>query len=271
MCTGTNNEGYSIAINKCFDAFGEFFEMPTKGALTQARDRISYTFFKDQFDDIKSTFKGHQKKYKGLRVYSVDGDIYAIRRNKNFEDAGFYGCPVQKNKESHFLRMYSVTAVDVFSGIPVEFAYGTTCKEIDLALSFIHKLEEKSISIYDRLYFSKSLVREHFIANNYFLCRVQKSSFKEVTELFKSKKRTSSMVIDGKMIRLIKFYNKKNKEETVFATNLLKEQVSNKEISKESAGVGLKLVREYLSLNNANLEITSERNQGACFTIVLPK
>ena len=29
-----NNEGYRIAINKCFDAFDEFFEMPTKGALT---------------------------------------------------------------------------------------------------------------------------------------------------------------------------------------------------------------------------------------------
>lgn len=52
---------------------------------------------------------------------------------------------------------------------------------------------------------------------------------------------------------------------------ILQDKISNKEISKESAGVGLKLVREYLSLNNANLEITSERNQGACFTIVLPK
>ena len=225
-----NNEGYSIAINKCFDAFDEFFEMPTKGALTQARDRISYKFFEDQFELMKSDFKKHQKKYKGFYVYSIDGDIYAIQRNKNLEEAGFYGCPVQSDKESHFLRMYSVTAVDVFSGIPTEFSYGTTCKEIDLSLRFIQKLDKQSISIYDRLYFSTKLVKEHKVATNYFLCRVQRGSFKEVTKLYKSKNKTSTMIIDGVKIRLIKFYNKKSEEMTVFATNLPKKKISNKEI-----------------------------------------
>ena len=120
--------------------------------------------------------------------------------------------------------MYSVTAVEVFSGIPVEFAYGTKCKEIDLALSFIKNLGNNSISIYDRLYFSTSIVKEHQAANNYFLCRVQKNSFRQVTELYNSNEKTSTMVINGVNIRLIKFYNKKNKEETVFATNLPKEK-----------------------------------------------
>jgi hypothetical protein len=71
MCSGMNHEGYSIAINKCFDAFGEFFEMPTKGALTQARDRISYTFFKDQFEEIKSNFNNHKKNIKDLAYIAL--------------------------------------------------------------------------------------------------------------------------------------------------------------------------------------------------------
>lgn len=228
-----NSEGYSISITKAFNAFGEFFEMPTKGALTQARNRISYSFFKDQFEGIKLSFKEkYRKKYKGLFVYSIDGDIYAVRRNKNFEDAGFYGCPVQGNKESHFLRIYSVTAVDVFSGIPLEFSYGTKCKEIDLASSFISKLEENSLSIYDRLYFSTSIVKEHQKAKSFFLCRVQRGSFKEVSEFYRSQKKTSSMSINGMEIRLIKFKNKKNNEETVFASNLPKEKFLNNEIPK---------------------------------------
>lgn len=161
-----------------------------------------------------------------------EGYSIAIRRNKNFEDAGFYGCPVQNKKESHFLRMYSVTAVEVFSGIPVEFSYGTTCKEIDMALSFINNLGKNSISIYDRLYFSTNIVKEHQLGDNYFLCRVQKNSFKEVSELYKSKNKTSTMIINGESIRLVKFHNIKSKEDTVFATNLPKEKISNKEIPK---------------------------------------
>jgi hypothetical protein len=82
LVTGTNSEGYRIAIDKCFDAFDEFYEMPTKEALTQARERISYRFFKSQFNAIKSDFKDIQKKIKGFYVYGIDGDIYSIPRNK---------------------------------------------------------------------------------------------------------------------------------------------------------------------------------------------
>ncbi|MBF0362402.1 MAG: hypothetical protein HQK49_15400 [Oligoflexia bacterium] len=100
--------------------------MPTKGALTQIRDRISYRFFQDQFDALKNDFKRHQKTYKGFRVYGIDGDIYSIVRNKKTLKEKFYGLPVpghpsiKEKKETHFLRMYVVTAVDVFSGIPVD-------------------------------------------------------------------------------------------------------------------------------------------------------
>lgn len=131
--------------------------MPTKGALTQARERISYHFFKSEFNAIKSDFKDVQKKIKGFYVYGIDGDIYSIARNKKTEEDGFYGCPIAGNKESHFLRMYTVSAVDVFSGIPLEFTYGTRCNEIDMALNIVDKLEKNSICIYDRLFFSKNL------------------------------------------------------------------------------------------------------------------
>lgn len=206
--------------------------MPTKGALTQARERISYRFFESQFNSIKSDFKDVQKTINGFYVYGVDGDIYSIPRNKRTEDDGFYGCPVQGNKESHFLRMYTVSAVDVFSGIPLEFAYGTRCNEIDLALSLVIKLEKKSICIYDRLFFSKKLIRGHKDHQSFFICRLQRTSFKEANALFKSNRRTSFANIEGVDVRLIKIKNPKSKEEAVFATNLPKEKFSDSEIQQ---------------------------------------
>ncbi len=232
LTTGVNDEGYSIAIDKCFDAFNEFFAMPTKGALTQIRDRISHLFFKDQFENIKNEFSTVRSTYKGFYIYSIDGDIYSLPRTDKIEAEDFYGCPVANNKESHFLRMYTVNAVDVFSGVPLEFAYSNQCKEIDLAISFISRLERNSISIYDRLYFSKKLVREHNKSNSYFLCRLQRSSIREANDLYKCNKRVSKAIIEGVEIRLIKIRNPNSKEDMVFATNLKCHIFSNAEVGR---------------------------------------
>ena len=108
--------------------------MPTKGALTQAREKNSYTFFKDQFELIKNDFRKKQIKYKGLNVYGIDGDIYG------YPISGHQGIKV--NQETHFLRMYTVSAVDVFSGIPVEFGYSNQCRELELALGLLDNIEK---------------------------------------------------------------------------------------------------------------------------------
>jgi hypothetical protein len=206
--------------------------MPTKGALTQARDRISYTFFRDQFEELKLKFKKTQKKFKGLYVYGIDGDTYSIPRTKNTLSANFYGQPVTKNRESHFLRMYAVLAVDVFSGATLEFSYGNECKELELGLCIIDRLENKSLSIYDRLYYSKRLVRKHLEHGSYFLCRLQTGAIKEADELFNTKKRLSSSIVDEHEVRIIKIINPKTKAPIVFATNLPKKKFTILEISK---------------------------------------
>lgn len=105
-----------------------------------------------------------------------------------------------------------ITIVDVFSGIPLDFSYGNQCKELELGLSLLNKVEKKSLCIYDRLYFSKALVSKHREVGNYFLCRLQRNACKKSSELFESNKRIDYTSIEDVDIRMIKIINPKTKK-----------------------------------------------------------
>ncbi|MDB9786679.1 hypothetical protein OAB57_01120 [Bacteriovoracaceae bacterium] len=57
LVTATNYELYNIAVDKTYEIFNDFFNMPTKRAHTQIRDCISYQFFRDQFLLLNEEFK----------------------------------------------------------------------------------------------------------------------------------------------------------------------------------------------------------------------
>ena len=125
-------------------------------------------------------------------------------------------------------KMFAVAAVDVINGIVKEFIEHPTLNEVADALDIIPKLEEKSLTIYDRLYGSKKMVITHNESGNHFLFRLRKSVCKEMKVIFASKRKRMSVIVEGVPVQLIKVFNSSTKSYDHFATSLPKKQINQK-------------------------------------------
>ena len=72
---GANAEGYTHALMKVWNGRLGLDQMPSKSALSRMRKRISYHFFKDQFEKLIKKADAHRLTYLGLRIYAIDGQM----------------------------------------------------------------------------------------------------------------------------------------------------------------------------------------------------
>lgn len=93
-------------------------------------------------------------------------------------------------------------------------------------------LEEKSLTLYDRLFFCKDLVRAHQGSGSYFVARLKEDGLilPEIIKFAKSSKRNLSFEFEGTLIHLVKLINPRTGEAALFATNLERSRFKNKEI-----------------------------------------
>lgn len=194
--------------------------MPYKSALCRLRKKISYQFFKDIFERLISDFEPHRKTYLGMRVYAIDGMQLHLPRTKDVIDAEYSGRAVSKYRESYQPRMYVSHAYDVLSGVTKAVREGSFLDELHWAHEMVPTFEEKSLTLYDRLYISKKLIQTHKESNNYFLMRARKSSFKEVRNFYGQDKKRKFINIDGVDLFMVKVFNPNTNEHDVFVSNL---------------------------------------------------
>lgn len=135
--------------------------MPAKSALSQKRGRISFEFFKEQADDVIVKYEPHRRTWRGLRVYATDGDQYELHRTEDILNQGYRGYPCADDKETHYPRMYVVHCYDVLGGVTKAFRYSSRNEEMYNAMEIAVGLEANSLTLYDRLFFCKDLVRSH--------------------------------------------------------------------------------------------------------------
>lgn len=204
LVSGKNNEGYLHALAKTWDLFGAGFKkMPVKSALTKARSRVSFEFFKDLHDNTIASFEPHRCHWRGVRVYASDGDQHELPRSNDVLQNGFSGYPFSTDRETHYPRMYMVHCYDV-----------------------------NSLTLYDRLHFSKDLVRAHQSSGSYFIARCKSGlTVTEVKEFFKSDKMNASYEVEETSVHLVKVKNPRTGEAMVYATNLPRTKFKNEEIS----------------------------------------
>jgi hypothetical protein len=187
-------------------------------------ERNNFIFFRDIFDSQIKAYDPYRPKYKGLYIYAIDEDALHIPCSKDILKEGYRGAALIKYKgkerETYFPRMYLIHAYDVISGTSKNLKYSNKKNQTGPAFEIAKSFEQNSLTMYDRHYFSKTLVTTHEDANNYYLSRCTRSKHKEVTEFFNSKKRNTTIVIEDCKVRLIKIKIPKSKEYHVFATNL---------------------------------------------------
>jgi hypothetical protein len=229
---GKNNEGYLHALSDTWDIESDLKNMPVKSALTKKRSRVSYEFFKNSSDQVIKSYEPHRRTWRNLRVYATDGDQYELPRTEDILDNGYRGYPCAKDMETHYPRMYVVHCYDVLGGVTKKFCYSNKNEEVALAIEMAIGLESKSLTLYDRLFLGKDLIRAHQSSKSFFVARCKDGvTFREVVEFTNSEKRNARFEFEGETIELIKIIHPKTGEVAVYATNLPRSRFRNLEIA----------------------------------------
>jgi hypothetical protein len=209
--------------------------MPNKSSLCKMRARVSWLFFKDQFERLIAKADPHRKSWLGLKIYAIDGQMLTLPRSEEIIAAGFNGRAVSKFRESYMPKGFLTHCYDVVSGVSKDFRFSNRLHEQQDALEMIPKLEKESLTVYDRLYFCVKIVRAHYAKGNYFLFRCKSNASKEIRAFLNdpSRPKTKSFFLKGKYeIHLIRIPNKMTMKDDVFATSLdpafLKSQIIKK-------------------------------------------
>jgi hypothetical protein len=208
-------------------------EMPAKSALSKKRGRVSFEFFKEQTDSVITSYEPHRRTWRGLYVYGTDGDQYELPRTLDVLNNGYCGYPCANDTETHYPHMYVVHCYDVLGGVTKAFRYSNKNEEMVNAMEIATVLESKSLTLYDRLFFCKDLVRCHQASGSYFVARLKDGGLvlPEILEFARSSKRNFSFVFEGTLIQLIRIINPTTGEAALFATNLDRSKFKNKEIA----------------------------------------
>ena len=201
LVTGTNNNGYQAAILNALSKSYRVCDLPVKSALSQMRDRVHYTFFKDQFETLNGKINRQRQTWNGLYVYAIDGIQLTLPRSTDIMEAGYSGRKVSKYRESYMPKMFATKALDVMSGVVKDIRENPTLNEQADAYDMVKGFEDNSLCIYDRLYASRKLIHRHHEQHSYFLFRLRESVIEEMRVIFKSRKTKIRVEVDGIILR----------------------------------------------------------------------
>jgi hypothetical protein len=221
LVSGKNSEGYLHALFKAFAE--EHVEAPVKSALCKMRKRISFNFFKDSLFNLLLQYEPRRRTWNNLRIYATDGLHLLLPRTPELLESGFRGRRVSQHRQAHMLTMYVTHAYDVLGEVTKDLRYATGLDEITDAIDMVKYFEKLSLTLYDRLYICKRIIKAHDEAENYFLARARrKGVIKEIQKFWRSSKTRIKIKVEGTEVTLIKVKNPNNKKQPfdVFATNL---------------------------------------------------
>lgn len=206
---------------------------PVKSALSQFRKGISFLFIKEKHTSIVQNFIPLMKKHKDYHLIAIDGDQFDLPASKDILSKGYRGFPVREKRETYYPRMYTTRAVDLLSGVVINFKEAVNNDEISQAVLMLSSIPQKSIVFYDRLYLCEKLIKAHAKSGQQFIARCKGgSTFKEIKDFYKSNKRRDYFYIEDEKINLVKIINPRSKEAIVLATTLNLKNWKNKDIAR---------------------------------------
>jgi hypothetical protein len=213
-----------------WSALKNVVDVPFKSALSKVRGRVSFTLFRDEYDSLIDGYESDRKTWRGLKVFGTDGDQYSLPASEDVVNAGYKGYPCKDGMETHYPRMYVVHCCDLISGVSRQFRYSPENQEMQLALEIATMLEPRSVTLYDRLFFSRPLVLAHAASMSYFFarCKSGETVLSEIQEFEASAAKKKKVVIEGQEVTLLKIKNPKTDETCVFATNLPRKYLKQK-------------------------------------------
>ena len=215
--------GYLSAMRKTW-ALHDFTleDLPSKSSLSEARAEISYEFFQDSYEEQVIQVKAKLPRFKGFRIYAVDGDQLELPASDDVLSYGYRGFPCKNMRETHYPRMYYTAKADIFSGIITDVRESIGNDECKHAVDMAAVTESDSITLYDRLHFSLSLAEAHKDSKSFYIARLKIGSrvLFALQEFVVSNRRAKRVKIDGVFIRFLRVKNPKTGEWMYLASNL---------------------------------------------------
>jgi hypothetical protein len=225
MISTDSLDGIQILLNNLYMNSDSLMNSmpPTDSALSQFRNTISFEFFKNIFYNTVESLRCYLPKYKGFRFFGIDGDQYYLPRTEDILRKGYKGYPISDKKETYSAVMYAVIATELMTGASVDFHCSPTNNEIAGALKMISRSRKKDVFVYDRLYYSKELVKAHIEQESYFIIRLKRSGIpKEFKDFIESDKKEEIVYVDNCKLRIVKTGYDSNSESIFLLTNLPK-------------------------------------------------
>lgn len=175
-----------IELDEFFDrVLGKANDSITKQAFFKSRKNIAFNAFKELFHITRDAVFSENKikRYKGYRLFAIDGSELRLCKTKENKDIFSVRTNAAKNKSNARISML----YDVVSGFVIDAEIGSI--DIDERtyaknnLSYFSSVcNKKDIVIFDRGYPSKDMVAFMSNMNCKYLMRLQKSTFKGVSD-----------------------------------------------------------------------------------------
>lgn len=209
---------------------------PNKQSLSEARQKLSWTFFKEFLSFLNQ--EKSKTLWKSHAVKIIDGTKIRLQHTK--ELIANFGCQSSQHGPNHYPSMNVALLSDAFSSHPYEIAIGEcNSSERDLATKLIAKISAGDIVLLDRGLGGANIYRSLSRKNIFFVHRsvVKGICANYVREFLKSKK--ESKLIDLQIdqnepilkLRLVRGGTLPSGEPLVYVTNLLDSSIySAKEI-----------------------------------------
>jgi Transposase DDE domain len=181
----------SIELNEYFDKLGQ--SPCTKGALSKARYRVLWLFFRDwhrHFIDLVYADPGALAKWKGYFLKAVDGtSIYLFKDAAVEKEFGS-----QSNQHMRIPMARAGIELDVLNGYCTQAQLQPYSEgEIVFAEAFLENSSQKDLRIYDRYFASFELIYKHLQKKAHFLMRC-KVDFNQVVKNFVASGKKQSVV-----------------------------------------------------------------------------
>lgn len=197
-------------------------ECPYRSSLSKARKKVSPHFFRDHMTKVSSFFEMHRSTYGGLGLYAIDGHHLTLPCTADLLERGYVGRSLENSQETYTLRAYVGHCCNLLTRTTTAVTWNQSLNEHRDRFKLLAAVPDNSLVIYDRLYFSSDLLKDHQARHKvYFLARCRINAATEITRFFQSENESQKTVtIWGARLTLIKIKHPKTSEISVFVTNL---------------------------------------------------
>jgi len=177
------------SLNEFLNSFSHGIDSFSASAFTQARCKLSYNAFIELNEKVivSNFYKDNSyKMFKNKRLLAVDGSKLVLPRSAEIEqEFGTIAIATSQKETQYYIGAIASTLYDVLNNIVVDSILSKSSSyEGDLALQHLDKSSDNDLIIFDRGYGSYNLFTQFIQKNRSFICRCQKSFFKEVNDFF---------------------------------------------------------------------------------------